>query len=270
MGSNNPDKLPAIYITHGGGPCFFMDWNPPDAWIKTGGWLKNLSNTLSSRPKAILVISAHWEEQEFTVLDSPKPALLYDYYGFPEHTYKLKYEAPGAPELAKQVQELLLDNDIQVKTESKRGWDHGVFIPLKVIFPESDIPILQLSLKENLDPSDHIKLGRALQPLREQGVLIIGSGSSYHNLKAFNASGSDISKQFDDWLTDVISIDDQQEREKKLQNWEQAPAGKMAHPREEHLIPLMVVEGAASSNEKGNKVFSDQVAGVTISSFQFG
>lgn len=270
MSNNKTERLPAIFITHGGGPCFFMEWDPPDAWKNMADSLKNLGNTFNRKPKALLVFSGHWEEKEFTIHTGAKPSLLYDYYGFPEHTYDLTYEAPGAPELAEQVKKLLADDGIPFREEEARGWDHGVFIPLKLIYPDADIPVLQISLKRNLSPAEHIKIGRALLPLREQGVLIIGSGSSYHNLRAFGPNGGPASKQFDNWLTDVVSIEDRIERENQLSQWSQAPSGRMAHPREEHLIPLMVVAGSADSDENGRKVFSDNIMGLTLSFFQFG
>lgn len=270
MSKSKPERFPVIFLSHGGGPAFFMDWQPADTWTKTINWLENINNTLPRKPEAIIIISGHWEEEEFTVHNGTNPSLLFDYSGFPEHTYKLKYDAPGAPELAKQVQKLLADNGITAGVESKRGWDHGVFIPLKVIYPEDDIPVLQISLKSNLSPADHIKLGRALLPLRDQGVLIIGSGSSYHNMRGFGPNAGLPSKEFDNWLTEVVSTDDQEEREKQLANWANAPSGRSSHPREEHLIPLMVVAGATDAGDKGKQVFSDITMGATTSAFQFG
>jgi aromatic ring-opening dioxygenase catalytic subunit (LigB family) len=263
------EKLPTLFLTHGGGPCFFMDWNPSDTWEGMGNWLKNLGSTIGAKPEAIVIISGHWEEDEVTVMTNPKPPLFYDYYGFPEHTYNLKYDAPGSPSLASRVAELISARGFEVNADSERGFDHGVFIPLKMVYPDADIPVVQLSLRNDLDPAAHIEIGRALQPLREEGVLIVGSGSSFHNMRGFGPQGKDASEQFDNWLTEVVSIEDQEKRERELEKWESAPAGKLAHPREEHLIPLMVAAGAAGA-DRGEKVFSGNIMGVTLSSFRFG
>src|SRR5205085_2950013 len=162
--------MPTLFIPHGGGPCFFMDWNPPVTWKKMADWLGTLSGSLDVTPKAIVVISGHWEQPEFSVTGSPHPPLIYDYQGFPPHTYQLRYDAPGSPELAQQIVELLGGAGFPARVDPARGFDHGVFIPFKVIYPNADIPIVQLSLKAGLDPQVHLELGRALQPLRKQGV----------------------------------------------------------------------------------------------------
>ena len=259
-------RLPTLFLTHGGGPCFFIEAN--GIWDKMGDWLKNLGSSIGIKPRAIIVISGHWEEKDVTVMTNPKAPLFYDYSGFPEHTYHLKYDLSGSPELANQVQNLLSESGIEVKDDSKRGYDHGVFVPFKLIYPDADIPLIELSLKNDLDPAIHIKIGQALLPLREQGVLIVGSGSSFHNMRGFNSQGTEISKDFDDWLTQVVS-EDKEIRNEHLKNWENAPSARLSHPREEHLIPLMVAAGAAG-DDLGKRVFSDNIMGVTLSSFQFG
>src|SRR6185369_15847840 len=161
--------LPTLFIPHGAGPCFFMEWTrgPADTWDKTAAWLKGLVADLPERPKAILVVSGHWEEPVFTVGSSPRPPMLFDYYGFPEETYRLRFDAPGAPKLAARVRELLQGAGIEVAEAPARGWDHGVFIPLKLVTPQADIPVAQLSLKAGLDPAEHLAAGRALAPLRD-------------------------------------------------------------------------------------------------------
>jgi len=272
MSTSNKVKLPVIYLSHGGGPCFFMDWSPigpADTWNKTANWLKNLSHTFS-RPKAIIVISAHWEEKEFTILTNEAPSLLFDYYGFPQHTYELKYPAKGSPELVLEIQKRLQAAGIKVESDEKRGFDHGVFIPFKLIYPEADIPILQISLKSGLNPATHIELGKALAPLREKGVLIVGSGMSYHNLNDL-MRGNDvlqISKDFNQWLEETVSLASFENRNSKLQEWEKAPHARRVHPREEHLLPLMVISGAAG-DEAGKIVFSDSPMGAVSSAIQF-
>ncbi len=245
-----------------------MDWNPPDTWKKLAGWLAELPQSLDARPKAIVVISGHWEEPEFTVTAHPRPPLIYDYYGFPEHTYRLKYDAPGSPELAQKIRDLLEQSGIPAQSDASRGFDHGVFIPFKVIFPDADIPVVQLSLKTGLDPEAHIKAGRALAPLRNEGVLIAGSGMSYHNMSRFGAVADPASDRFDAWLSEAVTARDPGARDQRLAQWERAPAARQAHPREEHLLPLMVAAGAADS-DPGEKVFTDRVMGATISAFRF-
>ena len=173
-------KMPTLFIPHGGGPCFFMDWTlmggPVDTWDKTAEWLKSIPSSLPEKPKALLVVSAHWEEQEFTVSTAASPDMIYDYSGFPAHTYELNYPAPGAPDLANRVQELMVEQGLDAPLKSSRGYDHGVFVPLLVAFPDADIPILTLSLTRDLSPEKHLKVGKAISQLREEGVLIIGSG----------------------------------------------------------------------------------------------
>jgi aromatic ring-opening dioxygenase catalytic subunit (LigB family) len=265
-------KLPTIYIPHGGGPCFFMEWTmgPKDTWVRMADWLKRLAASVGTRPKAILVISAHWEEPAFTVMTGAWPPLLFDYYGFPEHTYQLTYAAPGSPALARRVRDLLANAGIGSGEDAARGFDHGVFVPLKLIYPEAEIPVLQLSLKAGLDPAQHLAAGLALVPLREEGVLIVGSGMSYHNMRGFmTAAGGPVSERFDAWLTDAVADADPERRNQRLAHWEEAPSARAAHPREEHLLPLMVVAGAGGE-DPGQRIFTDHVMGVAVSAFAFG
>jgi aromatic ring-opening dioxygenase catalytic subunit (LigB family) len=267
-------KQPTLFIPHGGGPCFFMDWSimgePKDSWNKTEAWLKSIISTLPERPKAIVVISGHWEEPVFTVASSPAPGMIYDYSGFPPHTYELKYPAPGSPELADRIVSLLTAAGIPARKDSQRGFDHGVFIPLLVAFPDADIPVVPLSMKDTLDPEEHIAVGRALAQLREEGVLIIGSGMSYHNMRAFRTpSATAPSAAFDRDLTEALSNDDAAARFGALNHWAELEAARNAHPREEHLLPLMVAAGAGEG-DAGERVFSDVVMKATISAFRFG
>jgi aromatic ring-opening dioxygenase catalytic subunit (LigB family) len=266
-------RMPTFYIPHGGGPCFFMDWpaamGGPDTWKNMAAWLGQLPELVGARPEAIVVISGHWEEGEFTVNSGAHPELLFDYYGFPEHTYRLEYPAPGAPALAREICSLLEGAGIRAGKNSERGFDHGVFIPFKVIYPQADIPIVQLSLKEGLDPAEHIAAGRAIAPLRERGVLIVGSGMSYHNLREMGRDVRAVSDQWDAWLTRAVSAPSEAARAEALARWEEAPGARRAHPREEHLIPLMVAAGAGGE-DIGKKVLSDHVLGTTVSAFQFG
>jgi len=257
---------PTLYIPHGGGPCFFMDWDPPDTWNKMAAYLKSIAATLPQKPKAVVVISAHWEEPEFTVTAHPQPALIYDYFGFPDHTYQITYPAAGAPALAGQVCDLLKKNGIPGRQDKARGFDHGVFIPFKLIFPEADIPIIQLSLKHGFDPAEHLAVGKALAPLRNDNILIVGSGMSYHNLRRFFRGNDPGSEIFDSWLTQSVTSP---ERDKLLTAWKSAPAAHEAHPREEHLLPLMVAAGAAMDEEMAS-AYHDSVNGIAISGYRFG
>jgi aromatic ring-opening dioxygenase catalytic subunit (LigB family) len=263
------EPLPTLFIPHGGGPCFFMDWNPPGAWDKLGAWLGSLGHLVGAIPKAVVVISGHWEVPEFSVTSHNHPPLIYDYYGFPKHTYQLKYDAPGSPLLARQICELLEQAGIPARSDPQRGLDHGVFVPFKVIYPNADVPIVQLSLKSGLDPATHIAAGRALQPLREQGVLVAGSGMSYHNMRGYGSAAAERGDRFDAWLTETVEAPDQAGRYAKLCEWVRAPSARDAHPREEHLLPLMVAAGAAGE-DLGRQVFSDRIMGAKISAFRFG
>ena len=267
-----PHRQPTLFIPHGAGPCFFMDWNPKDAWDATAAWLRSIPASLPARPKAILLISGHWLAQQATLGATERPELIFDYHGFPPHTYELRYDAPGAPALAARVQQLLVGAGLPAQQDAQRGWDHGVFIPLKVAFPDADIPVVQLSLLQSLDAADHIAMGRALAPLRDEGVLIVGSGMSYHNMRGYgDPRSTPISESFDQWLTDTVALP-AAERSARLADWANAsaPAGRLSHPpgAEEHLLPLHVVAGAAG-DAPGRKVFSDQVMATTISAFQF-
>lgn len=271
---NTSTRLPALYIPHGGGPCFFMDpmpGFPPTMWNAMEAYLSGISNSIASRPKAVLVISGHWECAEPTVLASEKYTLLYDYYGFPEHTYRLTYPASGSPALGERVQELLKQAGISSQQEHQRGLDHGVFIPFKLIYPDADMPIVQLSLRHDLDPAAHIAIGHALSPLRNEGVLIVGSGLSYHNLREFfspNETANQASVQFDTWLGNAISAAPA-ERERLLINWASAPGASSSHPRSEHLIPLMVIAGAAGT-DAGRITYNELLLGKAVSAYQFG
>jgi aromatic ring-opening dioxygenase catalytic subunit (LigB family) len=264
-------KQPTLYIPHGGGPCFFMEWTmgPRDTWDRMAAWLRSIESTLPERPRAILVISGHWEERVPTVMTSPEPPLLFDYGGFPKHTYELEWPAPGSPELAARVRSLLKDAGIDSAENDARGFDHGVFIPLKVALPDAKIPTVQLSLRADLDPENHLAIGRALAPLRDEGVLIVGSGMSYHNMRGFmSGRGRQASEQFDAWLTNAVE-DEPTKRDDALKKWASAPAARESHPREEHLIPLMVAAGAAGT-DRGKRVLRDEVMGVVVSAVRFG
>lgn len=270
MTEKNEVLVPTFFIPHGGGPCFFMDWpGQPAMWDRMAEFLRNLNDFVGSRPQAVVVISGHWVEDEFTVTANANPPLIYDYSGFPEHTYHLQYPAPGSPELAHQIQHLLGKAGFVVKSDAERGFDHGVFIPFKLIYPDADIPIVQLSLKTGLNPATHIRAGEALHELRQQGVLIVGSGMSFHNMRGFTPAFTDASRRFDDWLTASISEPNAEVRNSLLECWKDAPDAQLSQPYPDHLLPLMVAAGAAGA-DAGRKIFEDEVLNVVVSGFAFG
>jgi aromatic ring-opening dioxygenase catalytic subunit (LigB family) len=267
-------RFPTLYIPHGGGPCFFMDpfpGYPPTLWDNMAAYLKGIPAAVGRRPEAVLVISGHWESEAPTVLNADRHTLLFDYYGFPEHTYRLTYPARGSAKVAARVHELLAAAGLPAQDEHERGLDHGVFVPFKLIFPEADVPIVQLSLLHNLDPAQHLAMGRALAPLRGEGVLIVGSGNSYHNLSQFFSPSPDagaLSAQFDAWLGAAVEAAPA-ERERLLTHWHQAPGARASHPRAEHLLPLMVAAGAAGQ-DAGRTAYREQMFGKMFSGYQFG
>ena len=262
---------PSFFIPHGGGPCFFMEWTPPDTWKGMEAFLAGFLDTLEERPKAILLLTAHWEAGEITLSTNPAPELLFDYYGFPPHTYQLTWPAPGAPDLARRAAGLLAEAGIASAFDSARGYDHGVFVPMKVAHPAADIPVAMMSLRQDLDPQHHFKAGAALTPLRDQGVLIIGSGMSYHNMNGFRAPGiaeDRASTAFDTWLTKVVE-GPPDERGSALAQWTKAPGARASHPREEHLAPVFLAAGAAGGSP-GKRVWGESINGLAISAYRFG
>lgn len=235
-----------------------------------GRYLRHFAGDLPSRPAAILVVSAHWVEKHPTVNDATAPSLLFDYQGFPASTYQLTWPAPGAPALAKRIRALLARSGIESGANHVRGWDHGVFVPLKVMFEAADIPVVQLSMQRDLDPATHLAIGHALKPLRDEGVLIIGSGQSYHNMRGFftgRGQGDPEAEAFDEWLRREMI--DENRRERALIDWESAPGARSAQPHEDHLLPLMIAAGAAAG-ERGQTDYHGYALGKPISGFRFG
>ncbi|RZL03185.1 MAG: dioxygenase [Rubrivivax sp.] len=265
------DRLPTYFISHGGGPWPWMKAQLNGAYDRLEASLQAVPAQLGQTPRAVLVISGHWEASEFTVMASPRPPMVHDYAGFPAHTYDIRYAAPGSPQLATRVQGLIESAGFAARLDAERGYDHGTFVPLFSIYPDAQVPVLQLSMNSSYDPADHLALGRALAPLRDEGVLIIGSGLSYHNLRAFGTAGQASSKAFDQWLQAALVDSNPAERSRRLLDWASAPAARQAHPREDHLIPLMVAVGAAES-ESARCVYHEDAffGGITVSSFMFG
>lgn len=242
-------RQPTAFVPHGGGPWPVLPLAPMTAQETSAlkSYMQGIAQIPKEVPKTILVVSAHWEETEVTVNTNPSPELLFDYYGFAKEAYELQWPAMANEAQAATVLAALRNGNIPVAENTDRGLDHGVFIPLMLAYPTPCIPIVQISLKSNLDPSDHLEIGKALAPLRDQGVFIIGSGNSYHNLsKFFNADAAALSdaNAFDSWLTEALA-QDHKSRWRLLKEWQNAPAARRCHPREEHLLPLHVVVGAA-------------------------
>lgn len=256
----------SFFIPHGGGPCFFMP-DPAHNWTGMGAFLRSLPSRLPETPTAILLVSAHWEADGFRLTGAERPELIYDYYGFPAETYALQYGAQGAPAVAAKAVALLTDAGITAEVDPTRGFDHGVFVPLKVAFPDASIPVVEMSVARSLDPGLHLAAGRALASLRDDGILIIGSGMSFHDLRSFGdprATGS--SMAFDGWLTATASETGDLRSERLLQ-WADAPGGRASHPTSEHLIPLMVAAGA--SEQAGEKIYGELVLETAVSGYQF-
>lgn len=269
--ANTINRQPVFFISHGGGPWPWMPNSLNTSYKKLAQSLEQLLPSLSIRPEAILMISAHWEEPVFTVQSTPEPEMIYDYSGFPEDTYQIKYPSLGFPTLAKRVMEKLSEQNIAVQQTATRGYDHGMFSPMQIINPSADIPTIQISLKQGLDPQSHIAMGRALAPFREENILIIASGLSYHNLRMFNQLAAEPSYAFDSWLNETLTKNIGTQRNTLLNNWSNAPYARVAHPREEHLLPLMVAVGAAE-NEQATRTYheTDFLEGISVSNFAFG
>jgi len=271
-----PFRLPTYFVPHGGGPCFFIkpEDMPPgmplDTWDPLANYLRGIDAAIGRRPRAVLVVTAHWMTARPTVGNGEAHHLFYDYYNFPDYTYQLQYPAKGAPDVALRVVELLEEVGIDCGLDNRRGIDHGVFVPFKLIYPDADVPIVPMSLQHGLDAADHLAIGAALAPLRDEGVLIVGSGMSFHNIPAMmSLAGSAEAAAFDRWLSLAVEDTDPARRNAALASWERAPAARFAHPQEEHLIPLMVAAGAAQS-DLGHKTFAGMLGGKPLSGVTFG
>ncbi len=247
----------SIFISHGGGPLPLLGDHQHKALVIA---LQNLARAIT-KPRAIVVVSAHWEEKIPTITAIHHPSLIYDYYGFPPESYEIQYPCPGEPSLAEDIFKLLKNRGISAQLDRERGLDHGAFVPLKIMYPEATIPCIQLSLVNTLDPLLHIEIGQALQQLHEQNVLLIGSGFSFHNIRAFfeptNIESHQLNQAFEHWLEDVCINEKYSElqRSELLCQWKKAPGAHYCHPREEHLIPLHVCYGASQGPcEKRTKI----------------
>jgi aromatic ring-opening dioxygenase catalytic subunit (LigB family) len=261
--------MPVYFVSHGGGPWPYVD-GMRQQFAKTEREFKALPSRLPTEPKAVLVITGHWEAQDFTVSTAERPPMIYDYSGFPEHTYHLQYPAPGSPALAAQVKKLLSAAGWPVREDPQRGFDHGTFVPLMLMYPDADVPVVMLSMKSGFDPEEHIRAGRALSSLRDEGVLIMGSGLTYHNMQGFGRDDSTrVAETFQRYLDSAITQPDAQVRNELLIHWENAAGARLAHPREDHLVPLLVAAGAAAL-DSGREIFVDHVFKVPMASYEFG
>jgi 4,5-DOPA dioxygenase extradiol len=253
-------KFPLLFLNHGGGPLPLMGRQPSIV-----NHIKSVRELYLPKtpPKLIVVISAHWEEDPIRILSSPNPEMYFDYQGFPPETYKYSYRAPGSPAFANKIQMLLEKAGIPSRLDEKRGFDHGVFIPLMLLYPEANIPTVCVSIHGSLDAKANIELGLALAPLLDNDdddVLILGSGYTFHNMQAFfhpSDATYKASVQFNEWLKDSLLVDSNDGKKSnkcnqamssyidKLLEWEKAPGARLCHPRAEHFMPLLVVAGAA-------------------------
>jgi len=262
-------RLPTYFISHGGGP---WPWLPQmrRGFVNLEASLKAMVAELPERPKAVLSISGHWEDDSFAVMGAARPPMVYDYYGFPRETYSIVYPAPGAPDLAARTRDLLQAAGLPTRIDPAQGFDHGTFAPLYIMYPEADVPVYQVSLRKGYSPAEHFAMGRALAPLRDEGVLILGSGLSYHNLRLFGPQAKVPSEAFDAWLGKVLD-DGPEARTAALLDWESAPYARVCHAEEDHLVPLFAALGAAEG-ERAERVYHDVglMGGVTASSWRFG
>lgn len=268
MTSINPQNnlAPVLFIPHGGGPLPLLGDAGHQQLID---FLQGISARIQT-PSAICVISAHWEESVVTITSGVSPTLIYDYYGFPKSAYAIDYPAPGSPDLAREVFSMLQKNGIDAHLDEQRGFDHGLFVPLKLMFPDATIPCIQLSLLKNLNPADHIAIGKALRPLRQNNVLFIGSGFSFHNMRAFFSGDQGLDKQnvaFEEWLigTCINQKLSSEERTSRLIDWTHAPAARYCHPREEHLLPLHICTGL--SDKAAELMFEGTILGKKTCAF---
>lgn len=263
--------LPTFFVSHGA-PTFPLERERPVHGFM-GGLLRGLS------PRAILMVSAHWEAAVPTATAASPLRTIHDFSGFPPELYDLRYEPPGQPDLARQTVDLLAKAGLAAQLDPSRGMDHGGWTPLIVARPQADIPVVQLSLVRGLDPSTHLAMGEALQPLRNDGVLIIGSGGAVHNLRMidWNALGPNArvspppawATDFRAWLDESLALP-QPERAQALRQWAKAPGARMAHPREEHLVPLHVATAAAGSDKADLIHESWQGGSLSLAAWRFG
>jgi len=265
-------RMPTYFLSHGGGPWPWLKDLRPGMYDQLETSLLDVRHELGEAPKAVLMISGHWEADRFLVSSAARPQMLYDYGGFPEHTYRIRYDAPGAPALAEQVRVMLERGGIATGLDPQRGFDHGTFSLMHTMYPEATMPLVQLALRSDFDPAAHVRVGELIAPLRDEGVVIVGSGFSFHDTMAMRSgTGAASSATFDRWLDDTLTGVSASERSERVVRWAKAPAARAAHPREDHLLPLMVAVGAAG-DDAGTRVYHqpDFMGAITASSYRFG
>lgn len=251
-------KLPALFLSHGA-PTLAIEPSP------ARDFLAGFGGTLV-RPTAIVVASAHWETMRPQVSAAPRPATIHDFRGFPDALYRIRYDAPGAPAVAERILGLLTAAGLPATVHPDRGLDHGAWVPLHLLFPAADVPVLQISIQPDAGPAWHVRLGEALRPLREDGVLVIGSGTLTHNLHEFFRGGYRLDSpppdwvvRFGDWVADAI---DAGRTDDLIDYRARAPFGADNHPTEEHFLPLFVALGAGTPGAKARRVHASHSYGV--------
>lgn len=266
--------LPTYAISHGGGPWPWLKDVMPVDWTELETSLAGIPDELGGVvPRAVLIVTAHWEAPAFTVQTHPRPPMIYDYTGFPPDTYNIEYPAPGDPAVAERALSLLDGAGLPAAANPDRGFDHGTFVPMYVIYPRADMPTVQLSIHRSFDPALHLAAGRALRPLRDEGVLIVGSGlPSYHNLSSLGLEAREASRAFDEWLTTTVVDRQGSDRSERLARWESAPSARQAHPREDHFLPLLLAVGAAEEDPAVRQYHEPGAMGGSVfsSSFRLG
>lgn len=262
-------RYPTLFVNHGGGPLPLLGRQPELA--------RHMKETVqkwlpATRPSAIIVLSAHWESNPIGITSSPNPSMYYDYSGFPSETYTYQYPAPGHPSLARKIKELFDRQDIPSELDAKRGFDHGVFVPLMLMYADADIPVVAVSLDASLSVERNMAVGSALEPLRDEGILILGSGYTFHNMQAFFHPSDHTYKQsrlFNSWLQDALAPAQKVGKVlPRLAKWKEAPGALVCHPREEHLLPLFMTAAAAGPDAHAKLIWSD-TNDHAISSFIF-
>lgn len=259
-------RMPTFFLCHGGGPWPWMQGPLREMLRGLEQGLLTVPGQLPARPSAILVVSAHWEAAAFTVTSSATPGMVYDYSGFPPEMYRICYPSPGSPALASRVVDLLTAAGCPAAPDASHGYDHSTYSLLQTMYPQADIPVVQLSLHAELDPALHLRAGEALAPLRDENVLIIGSGMTCHERGPDMAVAS---PPFERWLSDVLHDHDPERRHQALRMWEHAPYARAVHPHEDHLLPLLVAVGAAQ-DDPATCIYRERLMGfITVSSYRF-
>ncbi len=257
-------SIKALYIPHGGGPMPLLG-EPGHADLVT--YLRGLEAEIG-RPSAIVVVSAHWEESTPTITANPHPELYFDYYGFPPETYEYSYPAPGSADLVDRLATSLGEAGLEPRLDASRGFDHGMFVPLMLMYPDASIPVVQVSLIDGLDASAHVELGEALRPAISNDMLVLGSGMSFHNMGAFGAGEDEGNRLFDEWLEATCTAEmDEASRRSALVGWESAPAARYNHPREEHLVPLHVCYGIGGG--AATRTFDGMAVGSRVAAYSW-